>query len=208
MPKAACPVLLLVLLLAALICAPAMAQEEIKTYDGVKLSPYHRDYDNSIRGPQKVDPKTYRLKIEGLVQKPLSLTYKQILDMPSVKEVVDMPCVEGWSETLLYQGVRLRELLALAGPKPRATWVMFHSAEGYSTGLPLKFLQGDKVLLGYKINGLSLDATRGWPLQLVAPGKLGYKWAKWVVRLELTADPMRGYWEKRGYDNKADAVGR
>ena len=85
---------------------------------------------------------------------------------------------------------------------------MFHTAEGYSTGLPLKFLLGDKVLLGYKINGLPLGATRGWPLQLVAPGKLGYKWAKWVVRLELTAKPQKGFWEKRGYSNEADAVGR
>ena len=204
MTKAAC----LALLIAALICSPAAAGDEIKTYKGGQLSPYHRTYDNSIRGPQKVAKDAYRLKVDGLVQKPLSLTYKQILDMPSVKEVVDMPCVEGWTETLLYQGVRLSDLLALAGPKPEATWVMFHSAEGYSTGLPLKFLQGDKVMLGYKINELPLDATRGWPFQLVAPGKLGYKWAKWVVRLELTAKPQKGFWEKRGYDNTADAVGR
>ena len=118
MTKAAC----LALLIAALICAPAAAQGEIKTYDGVKLSPYHHTYDNSIRGPQKVAQGTYRLKVDGLVQKPLSLTYKQILDMPSVKQVVVMPCVEGWTETLLYQGVRLSELLALAGPKPQAIW--------------------------------------------------------------------------------------
>ncbi|MCF8043489.1 MAG: molybdopterin-dependent oxidoreductase [Desulfarculaceae bacterium] len=204
MPKAAC----LALLMAVLICAPAAAGDEIKNYDGVKLSPYHRTYDNSIRGPQKVAKDTYRLKVDGLVQKPLSLSYKQVLAMPSVKEVVDMPCVEGWTEKLLYQGVRFSDLLALAGPKPKATWVMFHSAEGYSTGLPLKFLRGEKVLLGYKINGLPLDPTRGWPFQLVAPGKLGYKWAKWVVRVELTAKPQKGFWEKRGYSNTADATKR
>ena len=204
MPKAAC----LALLMAALICAPAAAGDEIKTYDGVKLSPYHRTYDNSIRGPQKVNPDNYRLKVDGLVQKPLSLTYQQVLDMPSVKQVVNMPCVEGWTETLLYQGVRLGDLLAMAQPKPEAAWVMFHTAEGYSTGLPLKYLRGDKVLLGYKINGLPLDAARGWPFQLVAPGKLGYKWAKWVVRLELTSEAQKGFWEKRGYSNEADATGR
>ncbi|MCB2192234.1 MAG: molybdopterin-dependent oxidoreductase [Deltaproteobacteria bacterium] len=204
MTKAAC----LALLLAALICAPAAAGDEIKTYNGVKLSPYHREYDNSIRGPQKVARDTYRLKVQGLIKKPLSLTYQQVLALASVKQVVDMPCVEGWTETLLYQGVRLRELLAMAQPKPEATWVMFHSAEGYSTGLPLKYLMGDKVLLGYKINGLPLDATRGWPFQLVAPGKLGYKWAKWIVRLELTAKPQKGFWEKRGYSNSAEAADR
>ena len=198
----------LALLALALWCVPATAQDEIKTYEGVKLSPFHRSYDNSIRGPQKVDPTSLRLRVEGLVAKPLSLTYQQVRDLPSVKEVVRMPCVEGWTETLLYQGVRLRDLLALAQPKPEATWVMFHSAEGYSTGLPLKYLQGNKVLLGYKINDLDLDASRGWPFQLVAPGKLGYKWAKWIVRLELTAAPQKGFWEKRGYSNEADAIGR
>jgi len=198
------------LALLAVLCfsLPAAAQTEIKTFEGVKLSPYHRDYDNSICGPQKVESASYRLKVDGLVEKPLSLSYQQVLALPSIREVVKMPCVEGWTETLLYQGVRLRELLALAGPKAQATWVMFHSAEGYSTGLPLKRLLGDKVMLGYKINGLPLDAARGWPFQLVAPGKLGYKWAKWLVRLELTAEPQKGYWEKRGYSNTADAAGR
>ncbi|MCF8033055.1 MAG: molybdopterin-dependent oxidoreductase [Desulfarculaceae bacterium] len=184
---------------------PAMAGQEIKTYQGQKLSPYNREYDNSIRGPQKVDRQAYRLKIDGLVDKPQSLTYQQVLALPSVKEVVKMPCVEGWSETLLYQGPRLKEVLKLAGVKKQAAFVMFHSVEGYSTGLPLEFLRGDKILLGYKINGLELDQTRGWPFQLVVPGKLGYKWAKWITRIELTAKPVKGYWEKRGYSNTADA---
>ena len=83
----------------------------------MKLSPYNRDYDNSIRGPQKVDRQAYRLRVEGLVQRPQSLTYDQVIALPSVKEVVLMPCVEGWSETLLYQGPRLSRVLALAGVK-------------------------------------------------------------------------------------------
>ena len=50
-----------------------------------------------------------------------------------------------------------------------------------------------------------LDQRRGWPFQLVAPGKLGYKWAKWITRIELLAKPRKGFWEKRGYSNQADA---
>ncbi len=192
------------LLLALTLALPAWAGQEIKTYQGKKLSPYNREYDNSIRGPQKVDHKTYRLRIDGLVDRPQSLPYAQVLSLPWVKQVVVMPCVEGWSETLLYQGPRLKELLKLAGVQKQATYVLFHSAEGYTTGLPLSYLQGDKVLLGYRINGLELDQTRGWPFQLVAPGKLGYKWAKWITRIELLPKPVRGYWEKRGYSNTAD----
>jgi len=193
------------LLLTLALALPAAAGQEIKTCQGVKLSPYHREYDNSIRGPQKLDRASYRLEVGGLVKRKLSLTYEQVTALPSIKQVVKMPCVEGWSETLLYQGPRLRQVLELAGVRKEAVWAMFYSADGYSTGLPLSYLLGDKVLLGCKINGLVLDQARGWPFQLVAPGKLGYKWAKWVTRIELTAKPQRGYWESRGYSNSATA---
>jgi DMSO/TMAO reductase YedYZ molybdopterin-dependent catalytic subunit len=193
------------LLLSLALALPAAAGREIKVYQGIKLSPYHRAYDNSIRGSQKLDQASYRLEVGGLVKRKLSLTYEQVTALPSIKQVVKMPCVEGWTETLLYQGPRLRQVLKLAGVQKGAAWVMFYSPEGYSTGLPLSYLMGDKVLLGYKINGLSLDEARGWPFQLVVPGKLGYKWIKWVTRIELTAKPQQGYWESKGYSNSADA---
>ncbi|MCB2188894.1 MAG: molybdopterin-dependent oxidoreductase [Deltaproteobacteria bacterium] len=185
--------------------APPAAQE-IRAYQGQALSPFDRDYDNSIRGPQKVDPGNFRLQVDGLVAHPLSLTYAQVVKMDPQRRVVLLPCVEGWSERLLVDGTPLTALFARARPRANATWAVFHSADGYSTALPLADLAKSHAMLGHHVNGLPLDARRGFPFQLVAEGKLGYKWAKWVVRVELTDHEVLGYWEQRGYGNEADSL--
>ena len=176
----------------AMLAANAYAagpEKEIRQYQGVKLSPFDREYDNSIKGPQKVDPKSYRLTIEGLVQKPLSLTYEQVLKLPHVKRVVNLPCVEGWDERLLFEGVLITDLLALAEPKAGVRYAAFFAADGYSSALPLEYLKKSKALLGFKINGRTLNAERGFPFQVVAEHKLGYKWVKWVSGIRLLDKP-------------------
>lgn len=177
---------------------------EIREYQGQKLSPFDRHYDNSIKGPQQVDPQAYRLEVGGLVAKPLSLSYQDILALPSQTRVANLPCVEGWDEKLLFQGVAVTDLLALAGAKPEGVTVIFRAVDGYSSALPLEFVKKAQVLLAYKVNGLPLDARRGFPLQVVAEHKLGYKWVKWVKTVELSDQPYQGYWEKRGYSDEAD----
>jgi DMSO/TMAO reductase YedYZ molybdopterin-dependent catalytic subunit len=202
---------LLSMLLIAILAAPAWGApplpNEIKEFQGQKLSPFNRDYDNAIEQPteRRVNIKSFRLKVEGLVQKPLSLSYDQVLALPHVKRVVDMPCVEGWTETLLYEGVRLMDLLAKAKIKPGVTTVIFHTAgKRYTSSLSLDYVKKADVLLGFKINGSTLDQKRGYPFQVVASHKLGYKWVKWVERIELSDKPYQGFWEKRGYSNQAD----
>jgi DMSO/TMAO reductase YedYZ molybdopterin-dependent catalytic subunit len=177
---------------------------EITEYQGQKLSPFERLYDNSIKGPQQVDVKTYRLTVGGLVNHPLSLTYEELLALPFQTRMANLPCVEGWDEKLLFQGVPVRDLLARAGAQPQAATVIFHAADGYSSALPLEFVGKAQVLLAYKVNGLALHAKRGFPLQVVAEHKLGYKWVKWVTAVELSDQPHLGYWEKRGYPDAAD----
>lgn len=202
----ACLALAGALLGPSLLAPPARAAQtpqEIRQYQDHHLAAFDRDYDNSIRGPQKVDPKTYRLQVRGLVDQPLSLTYDQVLALPPVRRVVTMPCVEGWSEVLLYDGVRLVELLAQAGIKPTANNIIFRTVEGYSTSLSLDYIRKNDALLGYRINGLILDAKRGYPFQVVAEHQLGYKWAKWVVEIEASDQPFKGYWEQRGYPEDA-----
>lgn len=200
------------LFLAVLLLAPSClvplarageAPQEIREYQGHHLAAFARDYDNSIQGPQKVDIKGFRLKIHGLVNKPLSLTYDQVLALPPVRRVVTMPCVEGWSEVLLYDGVRILDLLAQAGLKPQANNIIFRTVEGYSTSLRLDYIRKSDALLGHHINGLVLDAKRGFPFQVVAEHQLGYKWAKWVVEIEASDQPFKGYWEQRGYPEDA-----
>jgi DMSO/TMAO reductase YedYZ molybdopterin-dependent catalytic subunit len=183
------------------------APEEITQWQGKELSRFHRTYDNAVEQPaeRRVNRAAYRLEVTGLVERPLSLTYDQVLELPSRRRLVDMPCVEGWTERLLYEGVPLATLLEKAGPAPEADTVVFHTAGGrYTSSLGLDYVRRAGVLLGHRINGLVLDQQRGFPFQVVAPRKLGYKWVKWVSKVELVKGPYQGFWEQRGYDNQAD----
>jgi len=160
--------------------------------------------DEAIKGTQYVNIKTYRLAVSGLVKTPLSLTYDQVLALPAFQKVTTLNCVEGWSDTYLWQGVRIKDLLAEAGYDPTAKIVIFRCADGYTTSLPLDDIVNNNILLAYKTNGLTITPKYGYPFQVVAENTLGYKWAKWVTDIQLSNDTsFRGYWEQRGYDNSA-----
>jgi DMSO/TMAO reductase YedYZ molybdopterin-dependent catalytic subunit len=195
----------LILVSTGLITASVVhAEREIREYEGKRLDPFDRAYDNSIKGPQQVDIQKYRLEVTGLVQKPQSLTYQEVLALPNVKRAVTLHCVEGWQEHLLFEGVRLADVLALAKPKQGVRTVIFYAVDGYSSSLDYGDVKRLDLMLAAKINGKILDAKRGFPFQVVAESKLGYKWVKWVTRIELSKDPYKGFWEQRGYDNEAD----
>ncbi len=187
-----------------IVCSVAQAEREIREYQGKRLDPFDREYDNSIKGPQRVDIEKYRLEVTGLVHTPQSLTYREVLSLPIVKRAVTLYCVEGWNEHLLFEGVRLADLLALAQPKKGVRTVIFYAVDGYSSSLTYKEASRLDVMLAAKINGKVLDAKRGFPFQVVAESKWGYKWVKWVTRIELSDKPYKGFWEQRGYDNEAD----
>jgi DMSO/TMAO reductase YedYZ molybdopterin-dependent catalytic subunit len=180
---------------------------EVTSYKGKRLDPVNDLHENSIKGPQEIDHAAYRLKVNGLVGKPLSLSYDQLLAFrPRFRKLVGLNCVEGWSVTFLWEGIRVKDLLAQAGGvKPGAKVVIFHAHDGYTSSLPLDYLTSDDILLAYKENGVPLTAQWGWPLQLVAQDKWGYKWVKWVDGIEVSSDAAyRGYWESRGYSNGGD----
>jgi DMSO/TMAO reductase YedYZ molybdopterin-dependent catalytic subunit len=198
-------VILIIMLATVLFLGSAGSpQTEIREYEGKRLDPFNREYDNSIKGPQHVDPAAYRLEVTGLVEYPQSLTYQQVLSLPIVKRAVTLHCVEGWKEHLLFEGVRLADLFARARPQVGVRTVIFHAADGYSSSLPYDDVIRLDIMLAARINGRVLDANRGFPFQVVAKSKLGYKWVKWVTRIQLSDKSYKGYWEKRGYDNKAD----
>ncbi len=196
--------LIIILCICSLFVNSLFAEQEIREYQGKKLDPFNRAYDNSIGGPQTVNIKKYRLDVTGLVQTPLSLSYEQILKLPAVKRTITLHCVEGWSETLLFEGIRLADVLRPAKPRDGIMTVIFYAADGYSSSISYKEAVKKDVMLAVKINGKTLDAKRGFPLQLVAESKLGYKWVKWISRIELSKDPYKGYWEQKGYDNEAN----
>jgi DMSO/TMAO reductase YedYZ molybdopterin-dependent catalytic subunit len=151
-----------------------------------------------------VDIAQYRLQVTGLVQTPQSLTYQDVLKLPVVKRAITLHCIEGWDEHLLFEGVRLADLFARAKPQKGVRTVIFYAADGYSSSLSFNDVTRLDIMLAAKINGRVLDAKRGFPFQVVAESKWGYKWVKWVTRIELSDKPYKGYWEQRGYDNEAN----
>lgn len=181
---------------------------EVTEYQGIRLGSVKDFRENSIRGVQQIDPASYRLVVDGLVEKPLSLPLEQTARLPRSRKVVRIDCVEGWSVTALWEGFLVSDLLKLAGPRPPAKIAIFHAVDGYTTSLPLDYLVSKKILLADTINGIVLPPANGYPFQLVAEAKWGYKWIRWVNRIELSDNTAyRGTWEKQGYSNKGDASG-
>jgi len=181
---------------------------EVREYEGQNLSSINDFRENSIAGPQHVDIETYRLEVVGLVDTPLSLTYDEVLALPHYEKVVTLYCVEGWDVTILWEGVLIEDLLAEAGVQDGAVTLIFHAADGYTSSLPLEFIRQNDIMLAYKMNGVTLPPERGFPFQVVAESRWGYKWVKWVTKIEVSADAdYRGYWESRGYNNDGDVEG-
>lgn len=183
-----------------------LAPAEVTEYEGRDLSSVDDLRENSIAGPQYIDRETYRLEITGMVASDTVLSYADVLaDFANYEKVVTLNCVEGWSVDILWEGVLVTDLIDAAGPSPDATVAIFRSVDGYSTSLPLDYLRDADILLAYKMNGVELPPERGFPFQLVAQDKWGYKWAKWVTEIEISDDEtFRGYWEQRGYSNAGD----
>ncbi len=138
-----------------------------------------------------------------MVENPLEYTLEEVTDNhQGYRKVVTLNCVEGWRVTILWEGVLVKDLIEEAKALPEANTVIFHAYDGYTTSLPLAFVRDQNIMLAYKMNGVVLPPERGAPFQLVAESKWGYKWIKWVTRIELSDDPdYEGYWESRGYSN-------
>jgi DMSO/TMAO reductase YedYZ molybdopterin-dependent catalytic subunit len=148
------------------------------------------------------DGTNWPLRIEGLVEKPLTVTLQHLLGLSQSDQVHDYMCVTGWSvPKVRWQGPLVSTLLDLAKPLPNATAVSFDSADGvYTDSLSLEEARRPEVLLAHTKDGAPLEKDRGAALRLVVPFMFGYKGTKWVNRIRLTATQEIGYWEQRGYD--------
>ena len=178
---------------------------EIRDYQGENLGSISDFRENSIKGPQYVNNETYLLKVRGLVDNSGNYTYSEVLNYDHVKKVVTIYCVEGWDVKILWEGIRLMDILNDADIQPEANTIIFHAYDGYTTSLSIDFIQEKNLILAYKMNEAILPPERGFPFQLVAEDKWGYKWIKWVTEIEVSDDAeYEGYWESRGYANNAD----
>lgn len=184
----------------------SLSAVEVRSYQGNDLSSVKDFRENSIKGPQRVNISDFRLTVTGLVNTTDVYTYDEVRERyPHYTKVVTLFCVEGWDATILWEGVQVRDLIRHAGPDPRANTVVFTAHDGYTTSFPLDYLMNREIIMAYGMNNVTLPSERGYPFQLVAEDKWGYKWIKWIEKIELTDDPTyRGYWEQRGYSNSGD----
>jgi DMSO/TMAO reductase YedYZ molybdopterin-dependent catalytic subunit len=181
---------------------------EIREYQGKDLSSINDFRENSIMGPQFIDAEDYQLAITGLVDRNVTYGYEEIVIQNQLhKKVVTLYCVEGWEATILWEGILVEDLISEAGINSSANTVIFYAYDGYSTSLPLDYIVENGIIVANKMNGVSLPPERGFPFQLVAESKWGYKWIKWITEIEVSDDESyRGYWESRGYSNNGDLV--
>ncbi len=155
----------------------------------------------------RVDIDTWRLDVTGLVDRPLSLSYRQLADLPQIEADITISCVSNdvggdLVGNARWQGVRLAELLDQAGVRPEATQVVGRSLDGWTAGFPTAVaLDGRTALVAVGMNGEPLPLPHGFPARLIVPGLYGYVSAtKWLREIELTTlEAFDGYWVPRGW---------
>ena len=157
--------------------------------------------------------KEYRLEVDGLVEKPAALTLAQLRALPSRTQITRHDCVEGWSAIAKWQGTKLSAVLALVRPRPEARFVVFYCADPmggdedtkYYESIDMEDAYHPQTILAYDLNDQPLPVANGAPLRARIERQLGYKQAKYIMRIELVSsfDAIQGgkggYWEDQGY---------
>ena len=152
-----------------------------------------------------VNKENWQLQVHGMVEHELNLDWEAFQKLPQVTDVSDFHCVTRWSRLDMdWQGVRARDVLAMAMPLERAKFVTLHSYDGYTTNLPLEALLDDDVIIAHSVLGYPLTTAHGGPVRMVVPKRYAWKSAKWLKAIELHAFDRQGFWEVRGYHNDAD----
>lgn len=155
-----------------------------------------------------VNAQTWNLTMKGLVDKPFVISYKDIIDMPSVEQFATLECVSNkiggdLISTAIWKGVRLKDLLGKAHVKPAAKYIVFRCSDGYDVGIPLERGLFEGTILAYNMNGTPLTTEHGYPLRAIVPGIYGMMNAKWLTEIELVDTVYEGYWQRKGWSNIA-----
>jgi DMSO/TMAO reductase YedYZ molybdopterin-dependent catalytic subunit len=147
---------------------------------------------------------SFRLSIDGAVETPVELGFRELLELEQVDDVSDFHCVTTWSKVdMAWKGVRVSDLLALAQPLNTAMALMAHASDAYTTNVALEEALKPDVLLVYQVNGVPLPREHGGPVRMITPQLYAWKGAKWIRRLEVLSENAPGFWEQRGYSMTA-----
>lgn len=174
----------------------------------VPITPTREFYEVKYRTIPRIEIEKWTLEITGEVEHPLRLTYPEILAMPAVIEMRTLECISNpvggdLIGNALWKGVRMADLLTLAGARSTATEVVLYAADGYHTSIPVSLAWDPHSILAYMMNGEVLPLEHGFPLRALWPGRYGMKQPKWITRIELIRGEHIGYWEGQGWSREA-----
>lgn len=155
---------------------------------------------NNIGVPD-INITTWNLTIDGKLDTPYTFSYENFTLLPSVEIKATLQCVTGPIGTAIWKGVTLKYLLNLVNPTEDALEVVFYGIDGFSSSLTISEVIKYDVILAYEMNGVPLPREEGFPLRVVAPYHIGYKWVKYLDHVELVDYDYKGYFEVRGYSD-------
>lgn len=175
-----------------------------------ELTPLSRHYRIDINtSPPSIPETSWRLKIHGLVAKPLEWTLADLRARPAMHQFITLSCISNTvggdlTGTTRWSGVSLQQLLPDLGLQPNATYLKIQSADGFFEVVALDAIRGDgRVMLTYAWDGLPLPEKHGFPLRIYIPDRYGMKQPKWIESIEATDHWEPGYWVVRGWDREA-----
>jgi DMSO/TMAO reductase YedYZ molybdopterin-dependent catalytic subunit len=155
--------------------------------------------------PRYDDLSTWTFRVFGEVEEELELDWQRFNELPRASNTQDIHCVTRWSRfDAQFEGVHWQALAALARPKATARFVIAHAEAGFTSNVPISFLEEEGAVLATHADGVPLTPDHGYPLRLVIPGKYFWKSAKWLRAIELSSVDKPGFWERYGYHNDAD----
>jgi DMSO/TMAO reductase YedYZ molybdopterin-dependent catalytic subunit len=151
---------------------------------------------------------SFRLGVEGLVERPYTLSMKDLAEMKDKTEFVTLECIGNSLGgdaigNALWEGVTLRKIIEKAAPKEGAVKTVFHAEDGYTDSIPYSLSISDDVFLAFRMNGEPLSKVHGYPLRAIVPGIYGMKNVKWLSKITLVRYDYKGYWQKRGWSDAA-----
>ena len=155
--------------------------------------------------PGPLSSEEWRVNVAGLVEDPMTLSYQEIRELPTTVVDARLTSVSGFTVGGRWGGVHLRDVFSIVRPKPKASHVQFVSyREIYTTCIPLEIALKERTLLAYEFEGEPLESDYGGPVRAFCPYLWGYKSAKSVVAINLVDHSIPGYWENRGYPDRAE----
>jgi len=172
------------------------------------ITPNEEFYVTSYRSPPTIRLNDWSLSLKGLVERPITLTYEQLIEKSVVSRIVTLECVGNtiggeFISTAEWTGVSLRSLLEESGMSEQGYDVVFHAADGFTDSIRVDRAMRDDVIIAHKMNGVPLPEGHGFPARAIVPGHYGMKSVQWLTEIEVVAYDHKGYYQQKGWTEDA-----